>query len=59
MARPKKEPFFEVDLPHVLPETEKWLYTFHCNSKMVVEYMLGRTLGVRHEEQGIKRRKAK
>ena len=40
MARPKKEPFFEVELPRVLSETEKWLYTFHCNSKMLVEYML-------------------
>lgn len=40
MARPKKELFFEVDLPHVLPETEEWLYTFYYNSKMVVEYML-------------------
>ena len=54
MARPRDMRFFEVPLPKVLPEKEKWLPKYHKNSEALVCYMEEKRAGATARHASLK-----
>lgn len=44
MVRPRKQQFYEIELPDTLLPHEEWLRDFHKNSRSVIEYLQSRNV---------------
>lgn len=44
MVRPRKQQFYEIELPDTLLPQEEWLRDFHKNSRSVIEYLISKNV---------------
>ena len=44
MVRPRKQPFYEIELPDTLLPQEEWLRDSHKNRRSVIEYLISKNV---------------